>query len=102
MQERERAYHALEQQLLTAPWALTENFVSSMQEHKCVLEVNGAVGDPTAGRGFSYLREVRKVCLPQRQPHSISLAQPLLDTYGSAGSMTFVTAFQHCAAAHLL
>ena len=61
---------SLEQLVLTAPWALTDNFVTAMKEGKALLEVQGPVGDPTAGRGFSYLRDMRRVGPPPVSSHA--------------------------------
>ena len=45
----------------TAPWALTDNFVSAVREGRGALALTGP-GDPTArGQGFSYMRENIKV-----------------------------------------
>ena len=61
-QEMEHVLQKLEQLLLTAPWALTDNYVTAIKEGKALLQIVGLVGDPTGqGRGFSYLREVRRV-----------------------------------------
>ena len=56
-----RAAAALELALCTTPWALTDNFVSALREGRGRLQLSGA-GDPTGrGRGFSFLRDTRKV-----------------------------------------
>ena len=62
-QEHAAVIHELESAVQSAPWVLTDNFISAMREGRGALALTGA-GDPTArGEGFSYFKEAPKVTL---------------------------------------
>ena len=57
--EVQLAAKAVEHGLQTAPWSLSDSFVSAQREAKALMRLHGP-GDPTGrGIGYSFIRDVR-------------------------------------------
>ena len=64
-QEKQAAAKHLDLALKTTPWTLTDNYVSRERENKGAQMAFAGPGDPTGkGRGFSFVKDTRKVSLP--------------------------------------
>lgn len=64
-QEKQAAAKHLDLALKTTPWTLTDNYVSRERENKGAQMAYAGPGDPTGkGRGFSFVKDTRKVSLP--------------------------------------
>ena len=62
MQEKVAAARQLDLALRSTPWVLTHNYIFSDRETKGVQVEFAGPGDPTGkGRGFSFVKGVRKV-----------------------------------------
>ena len=84
MQETERLLKALEQVLHATPWALTDNFLTAVDEGKAALQIADLAGDPTGqGRGYSYLRQERKVGLEYAQ-HALQADEAAFNDHAAA------------------
>lgn len=62
VQEKQAAAKHLDLALKTTPWTLTDNYVSRERENKGAQMAFAGPGDPTGkGRGFSFVKDTRKV-----------------------------------------
>ena len=64
LQEKQAAAKHLDLALKTTPWTLTDNYVSRERENRGAQMAFAGPGDPTGkGRGFSFVKDTRKVSL---------------------------------------
>ncbi len=65
LQEKQAAAKHLDLAIKTTPWALTDNYVSRERENRGSQVAFAGPGDPTGkGRGFSFVKDTRRVCTP--------------------------------------
>jgi len=63
VQEKQAAAKQLDLAIKTTPWALTDNYVSRERENRGSQVAFAGPGDPTGkGRGFSFVKDTRRVC----------------------------------------